>query len=223
MIATLLVATYQIRGLTMTTGRTSNLSSDAQINPTNKPRIQPINPPFSAEVQESLDIVMPAGMPPLNIFKTVGNNERVLSRMVSGGLLDRGSVSIAQRELVILRACANCKAEYEWGVHVVGFAQKAGFSDEQVAATCQKALDATLWSSEQLALLQLVDELHEGAQLSDDTWALLRGFFSEEQLIELIMLAGLYHAVSFIVNGLKVENEVFAPRFPIPGKPHYAL
>ncbi len=181
---------------------------------TSKPRIHPIKAPFSAAAQESFDVVMPAGMPPLNIFKTVGNNERVLSRMVRGGLLDRGTVSIAQRELVILRACANCKAEYEWGVHVAGFAQKAGFSDEQVAATCQKALDDTLWSGEQLAVLQLVDELHEGAQLSDDTWALLRSFFSEEQLIELIMLAGLYHAVSFIVNGLKVENEVFAPRFP---------
>ncbi len=199
------------------------MTSRMTTNPPTTPRIQPINPPFSAEVQESLDIVMPAGMPPLNIFKTVGNNERVLSRMVRGGLLDRGSVSIAQRELVILRACANCKAEYEWGVHVAGFAQKAGFSDEQVAATCQKALDDALWSGEQLALLQLVDELHEGAKLSDDTWALLRGFFSEEQLIELILLAGLYHAVSFIVNGLKVENEVFAPKFPIPSKSHYAL
>lgn len=183
------------------------------------PRIQPIEPPFSAETQASFDVVMPAGMPPLNIFKTVGNNERVLSRMVRGGLLDRGSVSIAQRELVILRACANCKAEYEWGVHVAGFAQKAGFSDEQVAATCQRTLDANLWSDEQLALLQLVDELHETAQLGDETWTTLRRFFSEEQLIELIMLAGLYHAVSFIVNGLKVENEVFAPRFPVKPTP----
>lgn len=181
---------------------------------TSSPRIQPLNPPFSAAAQASFDVVMPAGMPPLNIFRTVGNNERVLSRMVGGGLLDRGSVSIAQRELVILRACANCKAEYEWGVHVAGFAQKAGFSDEQIAATCQTALDDALWSEEQLALLQLVDELHQEAQLRDDTWTLLRVFFSEEQLIELIMLAGLYHAVSFIVNGLKIENEVFAPRFP---------
>jgi alkylhydroperoxidase family enzyme len=181
---------------------------------TSTPRIQPVNPPFSDALQASFDIVMPAGIPPLNIFKTVGNNERVLSRMVRGGLLDRGSVSIAQRELVILRACANCKAEYEWGVHVAGFVQKAGFSEAQIAATCDRALDDNLWSDEQLALLQLVDELHESAQLSDSIWAKLRTYFSEAQMIELIMLAGLYHAVSFIVNGLRVENETFAPRFP---------
>jgi hypothetical protein len=38
--------------------------------------------------------------------------------------------------------------------------------------------------------------------------------YSSEQLIELIMLAGLYHAVSFMVNACGVQNESFAPEFP---------
>ena len=179
-----------------------------------QPRIKAIEPPYTDRLQESFDTVMPTGMPPLNIFRTVGNNQRVLSRMVQGGLLDRGSVSIAQRELVILRACANCRAEYEWGVHVAGFALKAGFSEDQIAGTYSKSIDVSLWSGEQQVLLQLVDQLHVSAHVEDETWGELCKFFADEQLIELIMLAGLYHAVSFVVNGLKIENETFAPKFP---------
>ena len=61
-----------------------------------QPRIKSIEPPYTDQLQESFNVVMPPGMPPLNIFRTVGNNERVLSRMVRGGLLDRGSDSFLQ-------------------------------------------------------------------------------------------------------------------------------
>jgi alkylhydroperoxidase family enzyme len=177
-------------------------------------RVKSIKPPYSEATQQSFDIIMPPGMEPLNIFRAVGNNERVLSRMVKGGLLDKGSVSIAQRELVILRACAICHAEYEWGVHVATFAAKAGFTQEQIADTCSPSPDLEIWTPEQLALIRLVDELHQSANLSDKLWNRLRQSLSEEQLIEVIMLAGLYHAVSFIVNGLRIEHEKFAPGFP---------
>ena len=33
-------------------------------------------------------------------------------------------------------------------------------------------------------------------------------------LVELIVLAGLYHAVSFATNAIGVQNEAFAPGFP---------
>jgi hypothetical protein len=63
-----------------------------------------------------------------------------------------------------------------------------------------------MWNDEQVNLLALAYELHNTQGISDH--------FSHEQSIELIMLAGLYHAVSFIVNGLKVPSEAFAPSFP---------
>ena len=53
-------------------------------------RIRPIETPFSAQLQKSFDVVMPPGIPPLNIFQTVANNERVLSRMVRGGPVGQG-------------------------------------------------------------------------------------------------------------------------------------
>ena len=179
-----------------------------------QPRVEPVKAPYSAELQESFDVVMPAGVPPLNIFRTVAKNPRVLSRMVHGGLLDAGSVSVADRELVILRTSAVCHAEYEWGVHVAFFAEQAGFSAEQVSDTCADTPDPALWAPAQLCLFTLVDELHATATLTDETWAGLRSKFSEEQLVELVMLAGLYHAVSFTVNAFRIEPEQGASTFP---------
>ena len=183
-------------------------------------RVEALQPPYDEAVQASFNLIMPDGVPPLNIFRTVGNNARVLSRMVQGGLLDLGSVTIAQRELVILRACANCRAEYEWGVHVAAFGEKAGFSAQQIAATCDPQVSDVLWSAEQQVLLRAVDELHQSADLSDEAWTALAAHFSCEQIIEIVMLAGLYHAVSFVVNGLRVEKEPFAPTFPVPTDAH---
>lgn len=177
-------------------------------------RITATTAPYDKDVQAAFNIIMPSGAEPLNIFRTVGVNPRVLTRMVTGGLLDRGSISIADRELVILRACARCRAEYEWGVHVALFADKAGFSGSQIAATCEPGSHSAVWSTSQKLLVEMVDALHDTATIPDEMWANLREAFTEEQLVELIMLAGLYHAVSFVVNGLGVEHERFAPGVP---------
>jgi alkylhydroperoxidase family enzyme len=180
-------------------------------------RIPPLEAPYPPGVVDAFNVIMPPGMAPLNVFRTVGNNERVLTRMVRGGLLDRGSVSIADRELVILRACARCGAEYEWGVHVASFATRAGFNGDQISDTINATVQSVLWDERQRTLIRMVDELHSTSSLSDDLWLELQQHFTAEQLIELIMLAGLYHAVSFLVNGLQIENETFAPHFPGPG------
>jgi len=177
------------------------------------PRIPPIELPYSEQIQRSFDTVMPTGMPPLNIFRTVANNPRVLQRMVNGGLLDKGSISIQERELVILRTCARCKAEYEWGVHVAGFSHKTEFSEQLVRDTLNVKFDPDLWTEKQQLLLNLVDQLHKSQTINNTLWQQLVKHYANDQIIELIMLTGLYHAVSFIVNATAVTNEDFAPIF----------
>jgi len=177
-------------------------------------RIAPLTPPYTADIQKNFDVIMPPGIPPLGIFRTVAHNPRVLSRMIQGGLLDKGSISIAERELVILRTCALCKAEYEWGVHVTGFSQKAGFTQEQIGDTLSETPTSSYWSDKEMLLLQLVDQLYKTKTIDDGLWSELSVYYADDQLIELIMLAGLYHAVSFIVNACGVQREGFAAAFP---------
>jgi alkylhydroperoxidase family enzyme len=177
-------------------------------------RIVPLEAPFTAEVEAGFNTIMPPGMPPLSIFKTIAHNPRVLHRMIIGGLLDKSSIFLVDRELVILRTCGLCQAEYEWGVHVALFSAKAGFNEQQISDTARKQSDLTLWSPEQQLLIQLVDQLHDSHQVNDALWAGLSVVYPAEQLIELIMLAGQYHAISFVVNACQIERESFAPRFP---------
>ena len=177
-------------------------------------RIPPLVPPFPETVQQNFDAIMPKGMPPLGIFKTLGHNPRVLDRLVKGSLLDKGSISIAQRELVILRTCALCKAEYEWGVHVTAFGKQANFTDEQISDTVKSEITESLWHVEQRLLLDMSDQLHQTQMLDQALWRALCDHFDHAQLIELTLLAGLYHAVSFTVNAFQIELEPFAARFP---------
>jgi alkylhydroperoxidase family enzyme len=175
-------------------------------------RIQPLQPPYPAEVQADFDRIM-RGRPPLRLFRTVARNPRVLSRMIAGGLLDRGSISIRLRELMILRTTARCGAEYEWGVHVAAYGGKAAWTASEIRATVRGHVDD--WSAPaERAVVALADALHEGGDIDDALWSTLRCHYEEAQLIELIMLAGLYRAVSYLAKGLRIEHEAGTPHFP---------
>jgi hypothetical protein len=56
---------------------------------------------------------MPPGIAPLGLFKVLAGDERLFRRFVSGGLLDRGHITLRQREIVIGRVMARCGSEYE--------------------------------------------------------------------------------------------------------------
>ena len=177
------------------------------------PRIAPVDPPYSAELQADFDKLM-RGAPPLLLFRTVAQNPRVLQRMMAGGLLDRGSISMRQRELMILRITARCGAEYEWGVHVAAFGAKAQWTPTQVRSTRLGGAEDSCWSTDEKLVLRLADSLFQTRNVDDALWSELQQAFKDDQLIELLMLAGLYHAVSFIINAARIENEKSAPRFP---------
>jgi 4-carboxymuconolactone decarboxylase len=62
-----------------------------------------------------------------------------------------------------------------------------------------------------------VDQVHDTAGVSDELWSRLRSSYSEPQLVELVelvTLAGQYHAISFVANAFGVEPEEAAARFP---------
>ncbi len=177
------------------------------------PRIAPIDPPYSQDVQTEFDKLM-RGAAPLLLFRTVARNPRVLRRMIAGNLLDRGSISLRSRELMILRTCARCGAEYEWGVHIATFGAKAQWTPAQIHSTVYGSAEDTCWGLEDRLVIRLADQLHGTNRVDDGLWKEMSAHFAPDQLVELIMLAGLYHAVSYMVNATDVQHEAFAPRFP---------
>ena len=177
------------------------------------PRIEPQTPPFSDAVQKTLGGLMPPGVPPLVLFTTLARSERAFSRFMAAGLLDKGPLALRDREIMIDRTCARCGSEYEWGVHIALFAERVGFLKEQVAATVSAGVSA-VWSPREQLIVRLADELHETAGISGALWPALKNEFSDEQILELILLAGFYHTVSYLANGLKLPLEAYGARFP---------
>jgi alkylhydroperoxidase family enzyme len=180
-------------------------------------RIDPIAPPYSQPVADAFERIMPKGVPPLGLFRTLAVNERVFLRVMAGGLLDRGSISMRDREIVIDRTTARCGSEYEWGVHVAFFGERVGLTPEQTAATCERAVGDGAFPPREQLLLRLVDELHDTAHLTDTLWSELEREWSHEQIIELIALVGFYHLISFTTNAIRIAPEPFAARFPASG------
>jgi len=179
-----------------------------------EPRLAPAPRPYAPEIEAALAKLMPPGVEPLRLFRTLAHNERVLSRFLAGGLLDKGSIGLRERELVILRTTARCGSEYEWGVHVAFFAARAGLSDAEVRATCARELTVGVFAPRDRAILRLCDALHDRSTVDDALWAELAAGLAPAQIVELIVLAGFYHTVSFATNALRIELEDGAPRFP---------
>jgi hypothetical protein len=56
------------------------------------------------------------------------------------------------------------------------------------------------WPDFERMLLRMVDEVHYDAQISDDTWQVLRARYSLEQAIDALYTAAQYQLVSMVLN-----------------------
>lgn len=147
-----------------------------------------------------------------NIFTTLVRHPGLFRKWLPfGGKLLAGKLPARDRELLILRTGWNCRAEYEWGQHVV-IGKQAGLTDDEIA----RVPDAHGWAGFDRTLLRAADELHADSVIADATWAALSERYDERQLIEVCMLVGHYHLVAFTLNSLGVEREPGVAGFP-PG------
>jgi alkylhydroperoxidase family enzyme len=177
-------------------------------------RIAPAQPPFPAEVQQRFDRIMPKGVPPLTLFTTLARDERLFARFSGGSLLSPGHLTLRQREIVIGRITVLSGSEYEWGVHIAFFGKAAELSEAQIRSLVEGGAEDPVWSGDEAALLRACDQLHTSCDLDDACWRGLRAHFSEEAILEILMLAGFYRMVSYLTNALRLPLESYAARFP---------
>jgi alkylhydroperoxidase family enzyme len=176
-------------------------------------RISPLEPPYAPDIKEQFDRIM-RGAPPLVLFRVMAGHARAWEKFRAGGLLDRGPLSLREREIVIDRTCALNRCEYEWGVHVTAFAAAAQITDEQVRATVSGPADARCWSEAEQAMIAAVDALHHRATLNDAEFKALAAHHDDDKILEIILLCGFYRTVSYLANGLRLPLEEKAARFP---------
>jgi alkylhydroperoxidase family enzyme len=177
-------------------------------------RIKPLTKPYPPEFDAAMQVLM-RGADPLLLFTTLAKHGRTWSKFGGGSLLDKGSpLTLRQREIVIDRTTARCGCEYEWGVHVAGFASHVGLNQDQITATVHGVADDPVWNAEEQALISTVDALIETKKLTDAQWEDLRDHFDEPQTLEIIQLVAFYHGVALICGALNLPLEQNATRFP---------
>jgi 4-carboxymuconolactone decarboxylase len=182
------------------------------------PRIAPLTPPYPPELETMLRKWMPPESPlePLALFRTLAVHRDLFDRMrpLGAGILGHGLVDPRDREIVLLRTCARAGAEYEWGVHALAFGAAVGLAEAQIAATAVGDATDPVWSACDALLIRLADELHDAGTVSDELWSDLAAHFRPPQLIELLVIAGWYRLLAYVIRGAGVELEPWAPRFP---------
>ena len=181
------------------------------------PRLEPLDPPYSPEIAERLEAMMPGDLDPLLLFRTFVHNLPMASAMGPWGgyeLSRRSSLSMRDREIVIDRCCARCGCEYEWGVHVAFFAKRVELSEDQVRSlTHGSAMDPCWEEHRDRLLIEAVDSLHDHARIHESLWVELDREFTAPELLDLTMLTGWYHAISFTANTFEIDREAGAPTF----------
>ena len=144
---------------------------------------------------------------PLNFFHAMACYPSLLMKWTrfAAHLLGRGRLVARDRELVILRTVCNCGANYEW-VHHSRIAAGNGITPAEIAALRQGP-SGVIWGERERALLSAADELHADSVISGDTWSTLSRFYDDADRLELVMVVGNYHLVSYFVRSFGVPLE----------------
>ena len=181
-----------------------------------EPRLAPLAPPYAPEIEALLAKMTPPSAPDvLALFRVFARHPAMAERMMGwGGFLlgKKASLPLRDREVVIDRVCALCGAEYEWGVHVAAFARAAELDEPQVRAIADPQGGLEPLTPRDRLLVRMVDELHATSNVGDALWQELAAQWSEEQLLELLLLAGWYRAISYVCNSARVPLEDWAAR-----------
>ncbi len=85
---------------------------------------------------------------------------------------------------------------------------------DQIAATVLGAADDQVWPEADAQLIAAADALYETNAIPDELWAKLSAWLADDQLLELVILAGWYRLISYVINAARVELEPWAERFP---------
>ncbi|MER6844496.1 carboxymuconolactone decarboxylase family protein [Streptomyces platensis] len=191
-------------------------------------RIAPTEAPHPPAVAELLHRMMPGDEEPIALFRLYARNLPLTEALHAWGsyqLSRRLSLGLRDREILIDRTCARCGCAYEWGVHIARFAPRAGLTPAQISSLTHGSSADTCWTTDRdRLLLDAADALHTGHDIDAPLWERLSAEFSPEQLLDLLMLCGWYHAISFTARATRLTPEPGTPAFddflpPAPPKP----
>ena len=126
-------------------------------------------------------------------------------------ILHRNSLPDRAREAAIIRACARARGAYPYRQHV-GIGRSAGVTEAELAVLGQ--LQPAGLDGELRVLVEMVDGLYRDNDLDDGVWARAQAAFSNDQIMDVILICGFYGLVSAVLNVARTPLEPGSDSLP---------
>jgi len=179
-------------------------------------KISPLSHPLDDELQTQMDKIFPPVLPSPNLYRIVAKNKALFMDLIttkfigSTGIFDKKRIPPEMREKIILRTCVVTKNDYEFALHEETISRKMGISGEQITDIINAEPNSTLWKESDLALFRLIDTLVSGKDIEDKLFTWVSNYYSEEELIDIILIIGFYTTVGMLVSFAKPEKDNYA-------------
>lgn len=149
-----------------------------------------------------------------NIFRGLLQSPSSASAVwgVLDGLFFHGALAARTRELVILRIGWRARSEYVFCNHV-RISREIGIPDPEILGVRDPEAYRD-YSDVDRRVIQLADDIHETARVSPSTWSALEAVFTPEELVELVLVAGLWRAIAGFVNTAATPLDADTPSWP---------
>lgn len=145
---------------------------------------------------------------PINIHALMANHPALLNAWWSlrEYLVRGGDLEQRHCELVILRVAVHMRSWYEWSSHVVR-GLESGLTVDEIERV---RVGGDEWSDADAALLSAVDEVARDNVIGDRTRERLAAHFSDRQVMDIILLHGMYRTIGCMINtwGIELDEQV---------------
>ena len=142
-----------------------------------------------------------------NLYRLIGNSGDMLAAWcgLAWPLRHAPTTPRALRELMILRGAQMMGAEYEW-VHHLDMARAEGVPASKIDALGEWRVSILFDQKERIAL-RLAEEITHGPGASAEAMAEARKYFSDGEVVELVLTSSFYACVGRMLHSLDVPLE----------------
>jgi uncharacterized peroxidase-related enzyme len=141
-----------------------------------------------------------------NMFRTMAHRPEIFETIIAHmeAVLNTGTLPKALKELVIVRTSQLNRTPYCLASHTT-IARKLGWTETQIKALHDSAGSAEFTEREKVAIHLAEVMTLDAHSYSEAEFALLRGFFSEGEVVELMAAIGLFNYFNRFNDLLEME------------------
>lgn len=170
-------------------------------------RLPPLPQPLDPIMQQMFDKRRAMGGAIINLQLVTGHAPKFSRAAAAMAFTIRFDAITPRRllELVIMRTAEIVRSDYEINQHRP-LMKLCGYSDAQIAAVASWR-GSPLFDDKQRALLAYVEQMAQGGEVDDATFAALAQHFSPQEIVEISYTVGSYYANGLLTKALRIETE----------------